>query len=135
MVDYALAAASDDPRIGVVDARFVKPLDESLILRLAREGAKLITIEDHALPGGFGSAVAELLADRGVPAQLIRLGIPDVIVPHGDPERQHEELGYGPGALRTKIASMIGEREPAHAARMTDHETSERAAPRARSLR
>ncbi|MDZ7707530.1 MAG: 1-deoxy-D-xylulose-5-phosphate synthase [Trueperaceae bacterium] len=135
MVDYALAVADDDPRIGVVDARFVKPLDEELILRLARDGAKLITIEDHALPGGFGSAVAELLADHGVPARLTRLGIPDVIVPHGDPARQHEELGYGPDALRAKIASMIGERQPAQAARMSDHEPSERAAPRARSLR
>src|SRR6056297_870625 len=139
MVDYALAAAGDDPRVGVVDARFVKPLDEALIVRLARDGAKLITIEDHALPGGFGSAVAELLADHGVPAQLTRLGVPDVIVPHGDPARQHEELGYGPQALRAKIAATIGERpatvQPAQAVQVGDSETSKRTVQGARSLR
>jgi 1-deoxy-D-xylulose-5-phosphate synthase len=116
-VGYALEAAADDPRVGVVDARFVKPLDEALILRLARSGAQLATIEDHALPGGFGSAVAELLADRGVPATLHRLGIPDLVVPHGDPEAQHEELGFGPAALRARIEAWIGPRE---AARSTD---------------
>ena len=138
MVDYALAVAGDDPRVGVVDARFVKPLDEALIVRLARDGAKLITIEDHALPGGFGSAVAELLADHGVPAQLTRLGIPDVIVPHGDPARQHEELGYGPEALRARIAQAIGDRpavQTLRAVQTSESETSERTAQRARSLR
>ena len=123
-VGYALAAAGDDPRVGVVDARFVKPLDEALILRLARSGARLVTLEDHNLPGGLGSAVAELLADHEVAAPLTRLGIPDVIVPHGDPGRQHEELGFGPEALRARIAGWLGEastsdgagREPAMSA-------------------
>ncbi|MEX2501711.1 MAG: transketolase C-terminal domain-containing protein, partial [Trueperaceae bacterium] len=102
-VGYALAAAANEPRVGVVDARFVKPLDADLIVRLARSGAKLVTIEDHTLPGGFGSAVAELLSDRGVHASLERLGIPDVIVPHGDPKAQHEAFGFGPEALRERV--------------------------------
>jgi len=106
-VDYALEAAGDDPRVGVVDARFVKPLDEELILRLARAGAHLVTIEDHNLPGGFGSAVAEVLIDHGVQARLTRLGVPDVIVPHGDPAAQHEVLGFGPAALRARLAEWL----------------------------
>ncbi|MDZ7800571.1 MAG: 1-deoxy-D-xylulose-5-phosphate synthase [Trueperaceae bacterium] len=110
-LDYALEAANEDPRVGVVDARFVKPLDEALLLRLARTGARLVTIEDHALPGGFGTAVAELLSDHGVPAPLTRLGIPDVIVPHGSPAKQHEALGYGPGALRRRIRAWLDEGE------------------------
>jgi 1-deoxy-D-xylulose-5-phosphate synthase len=112
-VGYALAAAGDDPRVGVVDARFVKPLDEELILRLARSGARLVTIEDHNLPGGFGSAVAELLSDHGVPARLTRLGVPDVVVPHGDPAGQHEELGFGAEALRARLAAWLAPREAA----------------------
>jgi len=107
MVDYALEAAADDARIGVVDARFVKPLDEELLLRLAKSGALLVTVEDHNLPGGFGSAVAEFLADTGVNASLLRLGVPDVVVPHGDPKRQHEELGYGPEGIRHAVLSRI----------------------------
>jgi len=112
-VGYARAAAGDDPRVGVVDARFVKPLDEALILRLARTGARLVTIEDHNLPGGFGSAVAELLSDHGVPARLTRLGVPDVVVPHGDPAGQHEELGFGPKALTDRLEAWLGPRETA----------------------
>ncbi len=112
-VGYALEAAGDDPRVGVVDARFVKPLDEELILRLARSGARLVTLEDHNLPGGFGSAVAELLADHGVAAPLSRLGVPDIVVPHGDPAAQHEELGFGPRALRARIEGWIGPRDGA----------------------
>jgi deoxyxylulose-5-phosphate synthase len=61
--------------------------------------------------------VAELLSDRGVPATLHRLGIPDLVVPHGDPEAQHEELGFGPAALRARIEAWIGPRD---AARSTD---------------
>jgi 1-deoxy-D-xylulose-5-phosphate synthase len=107
-VGYALQAAGDDPRVGVLDARFVKPLDEEAIVRLVRSGAQLVTIEDHALPGGFGSAVAELLTDRNVSARLTRLGIPDVIVPHGSPTVQHEQLGIGPDALRAKLSAWLG---------------------------
>jgi 1-deoxy-D-xylulose-5-phosphate synthase len=106
-VGYALEAAGDDPRVGVVDARFVKPLDEELILRLAGTGARLVTIEDHNLPGGFGSAVAEVLTDHGVQAPLTRLGVPDVIVPHGDPEAQHEAFGFGPTALRERLSAWL----------------------------
>ncbi len=116
-VGYALEAAGDDPRVGVVDARFVKPLDAALITRLARSGARLVTVEDHALPGGFGSAVAELLADRGLAVPLTRLGIADRIVPHGDPKAQHEELGYGPRALARRVRELLDGTEPSGADR------------------
>jgi 1-deoxy-D-xylulose-5-phosphate synthase len=113
-VGYALEAAGDDPRVGVVDARFVKPLDEELILRLAGTGARLVTIEDHNLPGGFGSAVAEVLTDHGVQAPLTRLGVPDVIVPHGDPEAQHEAFGFGPTALGERLSGWLDGEAGAH---------------------
>jgi 1-deoxy-D-xylulose-5-phosphate synthase len=67
----------------VVDARFVKPLDESLILDLARRVSGFVTVEEHALAGGFGSAVLELLAAHGHRLPVERIGVPDEFVEHG----------------------------------------------------
>src|SRR5690606_30838120 len=53
-VDYALAAAGNDPRVAVVNARFVKPLDTELLLRLARSTKAIVTVEDHTVMGGLG---------------------------------------------------------------------------------
>lgn len=99
-LDYALQVAEAFPTVGVVNARFIKPLDSEMLLSLAKRTSLLITAEDHVLMGGLGSAVAETLSDHGLHPKLIRLGINDVHVPHGDPEAQHEALGYGPEAMR-----------------------------------
>jgi len=112
-VATALAAAGEDPRVGVIDARFVKPLDTEMLLALADAGSTLVTIEDNALPGGLGSALLESLADHGRSLPVVRLGIPDVHVDHGDPARQHEELGYGPEAVRSRVTALLEERERA----------------------
>ncbi|MBA2666200.1 MAG: 1-deoxy-D-xylulose-5-phosphate synthase [Trueperaceae bacterium] len=112
-VGYALEAAGDDPRVGVVNARFVKPLDVGMLLELADAGVELITVEDHALPGGFGSAILEALADAGRAPRLTRLGIADLHVPHGDPAAQHEELGYGPRAIRRALDAALSRRTSA----------------------
>ncbi len=113
---YALAAAADDPRVGVVNARFVKPLDHTVLQSLARSQRALISVEDHTIVGGLGSAVAEALADAGLHVPLRRLGIPDITVPHGTPERQHEALGYGVEGIRAALRQLgIAQREPAAA--------------------
>ncbi len=103
---YALEAAGSDPRVGVVDARFIKPLDETMLMALAEAGHALVTVEDHNLPGGLGSAVAEALADAGLRAPLRRLGIPDVHVPHGSPSAQHEAMGYGVAGIRDALSEL-----------------------------
>jgi 1-deoxy-D-xylulose-5-phosphate synthase len=91
----ALAAAErladDGLDVAVVDARFVKPLDAELLERVARRTGRLITIEDHALAGGFGAAVLECLSDRGVSARVERLGLPDRFIDHGTQEEQWAE--------------------------------------------
>jgi len=71
--------------VTVVDARFAKPLDEGTILAVARATGRLVTVEENVLAGGFGSAVAELLADRGLARStaLHRIGLPDAFVEHG----------------------------------------------------
>ncbi len=100
---YALKAANNNPRVGVVNARFIKPLDETMLLSLVKKASMLITVEDHVLQGGLGSAVAEVLADHEAKVSLLRLGIPDKPIHHGDPTVQHEVLGYGPKAIQKKL--------------------------------
>ena len=103
---YALEAAEGLPGVGVVNARFIKPLDTDLLLKLARSAKALITAEDHTLPGGFGSAVLEALADAGVSLPVKRSGISDIVVPHGDPKAQHEALGYGVSGIRRALGEL-----------------------------
>ena len=84
----------------VVDARFVKPLDEALILRLADELGRIVTVEENAQAGGFGSQVAELLSDHDrQEVHLVRLGIPDEFVTLGDTERLRAEAGIDAQAI------------------------------------
>ena len=79
-----------DPAL--IDARFVKPLDRELILEQVSKINKIITVEEHVLDGGFGSAVMELLMDSGTtPFQLKRIGIQDVFVEHGPQKILREE--------------------------------------------
>ena len=91
MVYPALEAVADLAKEGldltVVNARFVKPLDAELLLQLAKRFGKLITLEENALQGGFGTAVLELLEEQGVQAQVLRIGYPDQYIEQGE---QHE---------------------------------------------
>ena len=104
-VSYALEAAKDNKEVGVVNARFIKPLDHDLLAELSQY--KLITVEDHSLAGGFGSAVLEHLSSNNLPANVTRLGVPDKYIPHGDVKAQHEELGYGPKAIAKLLEVLL----------------------------
>ncbi|MCA9231553.1 MAG: 1-deoxy-D-xylulose-5-phosphate synthase, partial [Planctomycetales bacterium] len=80
--------------VGVVNARFLKPLDTEVILRALRQCSFVVTVEEGALAGGFGSAVLEAAADAGVDAgHLRRLGIPDQYVEHGERDELLVSLG------------------------------------------
>ncbi|MFO7543927.1 MAG: 1-deoxy-D-xylulose-5-phosphate synthase [Trueperaceae bacterium] len=105
-VGYALQAAADAPDVGVVNARFVKPLDTVMLTDIARSARAIVTVEDHTVVGGLGSAVLEALAAEGLATPVTRLGVQDVTVPHGDPKQQHEELGYGPKAIEASLAAL-----------------------------
>ena len=71
-------------QVTVVNARFVKPLDEDLLLKLSRKTGKIITIEENVLQGGFGSAVLEMFQEHAFfPRSFIRLGLPDAFIPQG----------------------------------------------------
>jgi 1-deoxy-D-xylulose-5-phosphate synthase len=78
---------------GHYDFRFAKPLDTTLLEELCRNYSHLVTIEDGCLPGGFGSAVLEYLADQGIAVTVTRLGVGDAFVSHGTPEELYREQG------------------------------------------
>jgi 1-deoxy-D-xylulose-5-phosphate synthase len=107
LVYQALKAAEDLEKenisIAVINARFVKPLDEDLILDFAKKTGKIITVEENTLIGGFGSAVCELLADKNVPVKIKRIGLPDKFIEHGDLKTLKRKYGLTSETLK-KIA-------------------------------
>jgi 1-deoxy-D-xylulose-5-phosphate synthase len=114
----ALSAANELEKQGfsatVVNARFIKPLDEPLILSLAAKHGRVLTVEENVVAGGFGSAVLELLADRDLFGVTVkRLGIPDAFVEHGSQDvlRKKYELDAA-GILKNALAVLSQPAQP-----------------------
>lgn len=102
----ALQKAGIDPM--VINPRFLKPLDEDLICELAQKGFCLVTLEEHALAGGFGSAVLETLEKHGVAeTALLRLGIPDHFVEHGSRNELLKSLRLDNDSLAERITEFV----------------------------
>jgi 1-deoxy-D-xylulose-5-phosphate synthase len=93
----------------VVDARFIKPLDAELLDDLAQTHERIVTIEENTVVGGFGGAVAEHVAETGV--SVVRFGLPDAFVRHGDRLLLLAEVGLTPEA----VAASVLERRPGFA--------------------
>jgi 1-deoxy-D-xylulose-5-phosphate synthase len=108
-VQAAESMASEGINATVVNARFVKPLDSELILALAREMRLLVTVEDAYLAGGFGSAVLEVLEQNGLSDRIkvIRMGVPDRIVTHGDPKLLLAKYGLDADGIYSKISQTL----------------------------
>lgn len=104
--------ASEGISAGVVNARFVKPLDEELILELAERGP-ILTVEEAQRPGGFGSAVSEFLQDREVPAQVHAVALPDAFVEHGKPAILHQQVGLTVDAIVERARKCVRANEGA----------------------
>ncbi|HZG38775.1 MAG TPA: 1-deoxy-D-xylulose-5-phosphate synthase, partial [Nodosilinea sp.] len=96
----------------VVNARFAKPLDEALILPLAREIGKVVTFEEGCLMGGFGSAVVESIMDAQVQASVLRIGVPDVLVDHASPDQSKAALGLTPPQMAERILATYQVEKP-----------------------
>ena len=96
-------------RATVINARFVKPLDEDLICCLAAEKQFLVTAEEGTEAGGFGAAVATLLQDKKIPASLLRIAVPDRIIPHGAPNLLHAKYGLDVDGIFEKIKNFAHE--------------------------
>jgi len=108
----ALKAAQDLAPLGinaaVVNSRFVKPLDRELFRDLLTRVPRLITVEDHVIAGGFGSAVIELLADEGFSGvEVKRLGVPDRFIPHGTQDELRKMCGFDKDAIAQAVLQMV----------------------------
>ena len=95
-------------RAAVINARFLRPLDEVLILPMAQRIGKVVTMEEGSLAGGFGAAVVETLSDHDVLVPVLRIGIPDVLVDHASPEQSKHSLGLTPPQMAERIITRFG---------------------------
>lgn len=96
----------------LVNARFCKPLDEELLLRLAKEGYKIVTIEEGAEMGGFGSAVMEFYAKEGFHDVYVQaVGIPDYFVEHGSVKEQRQEIGLTADSIASRVRAWMPEKK------------------------
>ena len=105
----AEALAAKGVRPTVADARFAKPLDRQLILRLAREHEGLVTIEEGSV-GGFGSHVAQLLAEEGVFDRGLKfrsMVLPDRFIQQDTPERMYAEAGLNAADIEAKVLGLL----------------------------
>ena len=93
----------------VANMRFVKPLDTELVQALAAEHELLVTVEENVVQGGAGSAVAECLANCGMEAQLLHLGLPDRFIEQGDPAKLLQQCGLDAAGIAAAIRQRISE--------------------------
>ncbi len=89
------------------DMRFAKPLDEALLHEVFSEHKYVLTVEDGCLQGGFGSAVLEFMADNGYASKVIRLGIPDDVIEHGEQAELHAECGFDTEGIYNAALKLI----------------------------
>ena len=106
MVAPSLTAA-DKLNATVADMRFVKPIDEELIVHLARSHDYIVTVEENAEQGGAGSAVLEVLAKHGICKPVLLLGVEDKVTEHGDPKKLLDDLDLSAEAIEKRIAGWI----------------------------
>jgi len=111
------ALAEQGIRPAHYDMRFAKPIDEVLLHEALSQYDKVLTVEDGAVKGGFGSAVLEFMADKGYHVHVKRLGIPDEVIEHGDPEEQQHYCGFDKVGILRAVEAMLSQAIPEETAR------------------
>jgi 1-deoxy-D-xylulose-5-phosphate synthase len=119
MVQLAQKAAEQLAKEGmrpyVVNARYIKPMDETMLLELANKGLKLLTIEEHALTGGFGSAVLEFFNEQKMDhISVSRMGVPEVFVEHGGTGDQRKEVGLDVESIILRVKQLHASQNESH---------------------
>lgn len=89
-----------------VDMRFIKPLDEDILHKILKTHTKIVTIEDGAINGGFGSSVLEFVQDHNYQVSITRLGIPDKFIYHGTQAELRKDCGFDTESIRETIRKM-----------------------------
>lgn len=113
MVAPALAVA-EKLNATVADMRFVKPIDEELIVRLAQSHDYIVTAEENAEQGGAGGAVLEVLAKHGICKPVLLLGVADTVTGHGDPKKLLDDLGLSAEAVERRVRAWLSDRDAAN---------------------
>jgi 1-deoxy-D-xylulose-5-phosphate synthase len=111
MVAPALKAA-EQLNATVANMRFVKPLDSALVQQLAASHDLLVTVEEGAIMGGAGSAVAEALAAAGLTKPLLQLGLPDKFIDHGDAPQLLAQCGLDAAGIAASITQRLSKGMP-----------------------
>jgi 1-deoxy-D-xylulose-5-phosphate synthase len=94
--------------VGVIDARFCKPVDGAMLQRIFADGKPILTVEDHSIVGGFGTAVVEYAQEHALDARLVsRLGLPDRFIKHASRGEQLREVGLDPAGLARSVRQAI----------------------------
>lgn len=112
MIPVAMAAAEamgkEGKQVRVINARFIKPMDEAMLLQLAKEEIPIITLEEGAQMGGFGSGVMEFYSSQNLLSMRVKIiGVPDYFVEHGSVQEQRQETGLTPERLITELKALI----------------------------
>jgi 1-deoxy-D-xylulose-5-phosphate synthase len=112
MVQIAEEAAEQLRKEGVnlrvVNARFIKPLDEAYLLQLAKENIPILTMEEGSIQGGLGSAILEFYAAKGIYGLSVKnLGVPDYFVEHGSVKEQRQEVGLTALNLAIEVQALM----------------------------
>ena len=107
----ASRAAAEALDATLVNMRFVKPLDEALLLELAANHTSFVTVEDHAVAGGAGSAVNECFAVHDLKPALLNLGIPDAFIEHGSREECLKAAGLDADGIRASIDAWLARQD------------------------
>jgi 1-deoxy-D-xylulose-5-phosphate synthase len=105
----AALEAGNEINATVVNMRFVKPLDKTLIARMAETHSLILTVEENALQGGAGSAVNEVLYESGADVRVVNLGIPDRFIEHGTHQEQLAECGLDAAGILSAITGIVHE--------------------------
>jgi 1-deoxy-D-xylulose-5-phosphate synthase len=100
-------AAAKQLNATVADMRWVKPMDEEMVLALAQRHSLLVTLEENAVAGGAGAAVNEFLAAQGQSVSMVNLGIPDIFVEHGSHADQLAWTGLDVASIYQRIVSVL----------------------------
>lgn len=108
-LEAAGVLASKDCEATVINARFVKPIDEEMLLNLAKHHTKIVTIEENVLQGGFGTAVLEFFADNGNSnVNVLRLGYPDAYIVQGEQHELRSMHGLDSVGIADSVRSFLG---------------------------
>lgn len=112
-MEAARRLAGDGISAAVVNARFVKPLDTEMILSLARKTGRMATVEEHALLGGFGSAVLECLDQNSiVGVKTLRIGLPDAYIEHGSQKTLRQKYGLDADGIYSSLKAFMEKSRP-----------------------